>query len=200
MGPYQSPSPPPGDRQHSQNPMANAPQEHAPEHDALPDYLATTYRAQKTFLAFADEEEARRYGFLTWENLYNTLEFTCKPAPHDGGGCHHHKSCAYCKVKADDRSYNPLLLLNIEDLGIIRRALLDLTNQQTSENWAVPDRQATLQNLMRLIGNNYLLPSTRPFLKNWGYMIVPETMWPQVKQTPNRYNFRTAYALIGNCK
>ena len=94
----------------------------------------------------------------------------------------------------------PLLLINIEVLGVIRRALLDLPDQQQAEKWAVPDRQATLQNLLRLIGNDYLLPNTRPALKNWGWITVPETLWPRVKQTPNHYSFRTVFIQIGGNK
>ena len=120
--------------------------------------------------------------------------------PHAGRGCGHVKLCTYCKLKADDRNDNPLLSFNIEDLGVIRRALLDLSAQQHAEKWAVPDRQATLQNLLQLIGNDYLLPNTRPALKNWGWITVPEILWPRVKQTPHHYSFRIVYIQIGGHK
>ena len=72
---------PPADRRDIQTPTMTASQEQIWEHDALPDYLADFYRAQQTFIAVADEEEARRFGFLTWETLANILEHFCKAGP-----------------------------------------------------------------------------------------------------------------------
>ena len=105
--------------------MDTAPQEPPQENDALPDYLAQISQVQRNFLTFEDEEEAARYGFLKRENLCHILEHSWKNAPHHGGGCQRTKFCTYCKVNCDDRSYNPIMSINVSDFGVIRRALLD---------------------------------------------------------------------------
>ena len=40
-------------------------------------------------------------------------------------------------------------------------------------------------------------PEHPPGPQGLGYIIAPETSWPQAKQTPNHYSFRTVYIQIG---
>ena len=73
--------------------MASAPQEQEPLE--LPDYLEMIYRHQRAFLTFNDEEEAKHYGFITWENLSHCLEMSCRKGPYKGGGCQSIQTCTY---------------------------------------------------------------------------------------------------------
>ena len=175
--------------------MTSAPQEQ--ELLVYPEYLEALYRHQRSFLTFRDEEEAKQYGFIKWENISHCLEMSCRQGPYQGGGCLSIKTCTYCKIRADDRTYNPLMIPNLGDIENTRRALLELGEKQKDEPWVHSDRKATLQQMLHLIGNQGLLPTTRPYLKNHGYLHCPESMWALVKQTPNHYIFRTALVQVG---
>ena len=92
------------------------------------------------------------------------------------------------------------MMPHLGDIENVRRALLELAAKQRNEPWIQSERKSTLQQMLHLLGNQGLLPTTKDFLKTHGYLHCPESMWALVKATPNHYFFRTALVQIAGVR
>ena len=85
-------------------------------------------------LDFKDLQEAQEMGFIPWEDLAKVLIKCCGSPEGKHTLCRDTKVCALCKVKEDDRKYNPqlveafawkpitqgvLALIKLQDLSLI---------------------------------------------------------------------------------
>ena len=122
-------------------------------------------------LEFEDQQEARDMGLWQWSELAELLPMTCGDPQGTHSPCHKHKECAFCKVREDDKSANPLVL---QTLGweYIPQGVKALINLQEEKHWLVESPRETMQNLFihSLEGN--FSKSDKACLQNWGFILL----------------------------
>ena len=57
--------------------------------------------------SFTDLQDAQEMEFIQWEELAKVLPEICGKPEGSHSQCRNTKVCALCKVKEDDRNYNP---------------------------------------------------------------------------------------------
>ena len=121
-------------------------------------------------LAFKDLQEAQEMGFIPWEDLAKVLNKCCGSPEGKHALCRDTKVCALCKVKEDDRKYNPQL---VEAFAWkpITQGVLALIKLQDEVNWLVDSPTETMQNLFNLSAEGRFSKSDKAALQNWGYVL-----------------------------
>ena len=75
------------------------------------DFVCKSKRLRLRYnLVFKDLQEAQEMGFTPWEELSKILPKCCGDPQGKQNYCRDVKLCALCKVKEDDRKYNPQMV------------------------------------------------------------------------------------------
>ena len=75
------------------------------------DFVCKSKKLRLKFnLVFKDMQEAQEMGFTPWEELVSILPKPCGDPQGKHCFCRDIKACSLCKLKEDDRKYNPQLV------------------------------------------------------------------------------------------
>ena len=112
-------------------------------------------------------------GLWQWSELSELMAKTCGGPQGAQVPCRNPKECAYCKVKEDDRSGNPLLE---ESSGwqYIPQGLLALIKLQEEKHWLVESPRETMQNLFNHSLEGNFSKSDKMCLQNWGFVLLKQ--------------------------
>jgi len=164
------------------------------------DFVCKNKRLRLKFnLVFKDMQETQEMGYTPWEELVNILPKPCGDPQGKHCFCRDVKACSLCKLKEDDRKYNPQLV-EAYAWKPISQGLHALIRLQEECSWLVDSPTQTMQNLFNLSAEGRFSKADKATLQNWGYVLYRPEHAKAIRSNPAEFAFVEHEALVQGTK